>query len=175
MHADADFAANTHIVSHAGRLLATVEAGPLPYAEEWNFGVQHEFWRGVILEANYVGSEGVHLPLNLPYNNIPFYAALGNHDDPNQRFYKNFGMGGKRFYTYQKGDIRFFALDSNYMDKDQQRWLEDEREQLRRAACDAGKLLVQRELLAGNPIAAARVAQRLTELAPSDESANRPY
>jgi len=58
--------------------------------------------------------------------NIPFYAALGNHDDPNQRFYKNFGMGGKRFYTYQKGDVRFFALDSNYMDKDQQRWLEDE-------------------------------------------------
>jgi Calcineurin-like phosphoesterase len=58
--------------------------------------------------------------------NIPFYASLGNHDDPNQRFYKNFGMGGKRFYSYQKGDVRFFALDSNYMDKDQQRWLEDE-------------------------------------------------
>jgi hypothetical protein len=58
--------------------------------------------------------------------NIAFYAALGNHDDPNQRFYKNFGMGGKRFYSYQKKDVRFFALDSNYMDKDQQRWLEDE-------------------------------------------------
>jgi hypothetical protein len=58
--------------------------------------------------------------------NIPFYAALGNHDDPNQRFYKNFGMGGKRYYTFQKQDIRFFVLDSNYMDKDQQRWLEDE-------------------------------------------------
>lgn len=57
---------------------------------------------------------------------IEFFAALGNHDDPNQRFYKNFGMGGKRFYTYQKGDVRFFALDSNYMDKDQQRWLEEE-------------------------------------------------
>jgi hypothetical protein len=58
--------------------------------------------------------------------NIPFYAALGNHDDPNQRFYKNFGMGGKRFYTFQKKDVRFFALDSNYMDKDQQKWLEEE-------------------------------------------------
>jgi hypothetical protein len=57
---------------------------------------------------------------------IPFYAALGNHDDPNQRMYKNFGMGEKRFYTYQKKDVRFFALDSNYMDKDQQRWLEEE-------------------------------------------------
>jgi hypothetical protein len=58
--------------------------------------------------------------------NIAFYASLGNHDDPNQVYYKNFGMGGKRYYTYQKKDVRFFALDSNYMDKDQQRWLEDE-------------------------------------------------
>jgi carotenoid cleavage dioxygenase-like enzyme len=31
VHADMDFAANTHIIAHAGRLLATVEAGPLPY------------------------------------------------------------------------------------------------------------------------------------------------
>jgi carotenoid cleavage dioxygenase-like enzyme len=30
-HDDADFAANTHIIRHAGRLLATGEAGPLPY------------------------------------------------------------------------------------------------------------------------------------------------
>jgi predicted phosphodiesterase len=58
--------------------------------------------------------------------NIPFYAALGNHDDPNQRYYKPFGMGGQRFYSYQKQDVRFFALDSNYMDKDQQAWLEKE-------------------------------------------------
>jgi predicted phosphodiesterase len=58
--------------------------------------------------------------------NIKFYASLGNHDDPNQRFYKHFNMGEKRYYTYQKGDVRFFALDSNYMDQDQQRWLMDE-------------------------------------------------
>jgi len=57
---------------------------------------------------------------------VAFYAALGNHDDPNQRFYKNFGMNGKRYYTYQKKDVRFFALDSNYMDQDQQRWLDEE-------------------------------------------------
>ena len=31
VHAGMDFAANTHILVHAGRLLATVEAGPLPY------------------------------------------------------------------------------------------------------------------------------------------------
>ena len=31
VHENMDFAANTHIVAHAGRTLATVEAGPLPY------------------------------------------------------------------------------------------------------------------------------------------------
>jgi hypothetical protein len=35
-------------------------------------------------------------------------------------------MGGKRYYTFQKKDVRFFVLDSNYMDRDQQRWLEQE-------------------------------------------------
>jgi predicted phosphodiesterase len=57
---------------------------------------------------------------------IEFYASLGNHDDPNQRFYKPFNMNGQRFYTFRKGDVRFFALDSNYMDKDQRTWLERE-------------------------------------------------
>jgi carotenoid cleavage dioxygenase len=31
VHDNADFAANTHVLAHAGRILATVEAGPLPY------------------------------------------------------------------------------------------------------------------------------------------------
>jgi len=31
VHENSDFAANTHIISHAGKTLATVEAGPLPY------------------------------------------------------------------------------------------------------------------------------------------------
>ena len=31
VHNDMDFATNTHIIAHAGRYLATVEAGPLPY------------------------------------------------------------------------------------------------------------------------------------------------
>ena len=61
---------------------------------------------------------------------IPFYASLGNHDDPTQRFYKPFNMNGERFYTFKKGDARFFALDSNYMDQAQLKWLE---EQLSRA------------------------------------------
>ncbi len=58
--------------------------------------------------------------------NIPFYASLGNHDDPNQRFYKPFNMNGQRYYTFKKQSVRFFALDSNYMDRDQLAWLERE-------------------------------------------------
>ena len=56
---------------------------------------------------------------------VKFYAALGNHDDPNvERLYKPFNMGGQRYYTFKKGDAEFFVLDSNYMDPDQLTWLE---------------------------------------------------
>jgi hypothetical protein len=51
------------------------QAGPLPHALEWNLGVQRELSRGLIVETNYTGSSGIHLPLNLPYNNVPFSAA----------------------------------------------------------------------------------------------------
>jgi len=61
---------------------------------------------------------------------VPFYAALGNHDDPTQRYYKPFNMNGERFYTFAKGSARFFVMDSNYMDQAQLKWLE---EQLSRA------------------------------------------
>ena len=60
---------------------------------------------------------------------VKFYASLGNHDDPSQRFYKNFNMNGERFYSFKPsplGGIRFFALDSNYMDKNQLDWLNKE-------------------------------------------------
>jgi len=55
---------------------------------------------------------------------VSFHAALGNHDDPNQRFYKPFNMNGERFYTFTKGNIDFFVLDSNYMDRKQLDWFE---------------------------------------------------
>jgi 3',5'-cyclic AMP phosphodiesterase CpdA len=35
-------------------------------------------------------------------------------------------MNGERFYTFKKGDARFFALDSNYMDQPQLKWLEEQ-------------------------------------------------
>ncbi len=58
---------------------------------------------------------------------VKFYASLGNHDNPNQRFYEKFNMGGEKYYTFRpKLGVRFFALDSNYMDKAQIDWLEKE-------------------------------------------------
>jgi hypothetical protein len=58
---------------------------------------------------------------------VKFYASLGNHDDTNQIYYKPFNMDGKRFYTFKpKQDLRFFALDSNYMSPEHVRWLEKE-------------------------------------------------
>ncbi|MGH9906353.1 MAG: metallophosphoesterase [Pyrinomonadaceae bacterium] len=57
---------------------------------------------------------------------VKFYAALGNHDEPAQRFYVHFNMNGKEYYRFTKGNVSFYALNSNYMDKKQLEWLEDE-------------------------------------------------
>jgi 3',5'-cyclic AMP phosphodiesterase CpdA len=59
---------------------------------------------------------------------VRFYASLGNHDSREQRFYKNFNMDGKLYYTFKapKEDVRFFALESTYMDPDQVKWINDE-------------------------------------------------
>jgi len=55
---------------------------------------------------------------------VKFYAALGNHDNTNERFYQPFNMNGESYYTYKKGNVRFFVLNSNYMDPKQSAWLE---------------------------------------------------
>ena len=57
---------------------------------------------------------------------VEFHAALGNHDDPNQKFYKPFNLGGQRYRSFKKGNVRFFVLDSNYLDPEQLAWLEKE-------------------------------------------------
>jgi predicted phosphodiesterase len=67
----------------------------------------------------------------LPYKplmdaGVQFYAALGNHDDTNERFYKPFNMNGQQYYSFKKGNVRFFVLDSDYLDPKQLAWLEKE-------------------------------------------------
>jgi hypothetical protein len=78
--------------------------------------------------------EGPYAPLLK--DKVKFYAALGNHDNPSTRNYKDWNMGGQRYYTWRASPgspsknggpgVRFFALDSNYMDKPQLDWVEAE-------------------------------------------------
>jgi hypothetical protein len=58
---------------------------------------------------------------------VKFFAALGNHDSPNQRFYKLYNMNGERYYTHKpRNGVRIFAVDSNYIEATQLEWLEKE-------------------------------------------------
>ena len=59
---------------------------------------------------------------------VKFYASLGNHDAREQRYYKLFNMDGKLYYSYKpsKQSVRFFALESTYLDPEQISWFEKE-------------------------------------------------
>jgi hypothetical protein len=67
---------------------------------------------------------------------VRFHAVLGNHDDPNQRFYPRFHMKGEPYYTFRPPGklplvgpgVRFFALNSTNLDDEQFAWLERELE-----------------------------------------------
>lgn len=57
---------------------------------------------------------------------VKFYASLGNHDAREQQYYKLFNMDGKLYYTFKapKQNVRFFALETTYLDTDQIAWVE---------------------------------------------------
>ncbi len=61
---------------------------------------------------------------------VKFYASLGNHDAREQRYYKLFNMDGKLYYSFKgsTGSVRFFALESTYLDPEQVAWFEHELE-----------------------------------------------
>jgi hypothetical protein len=116
--------------------------------ERRQYEVGEQLWRShavfpiefvIMVGDNLYGSERPQdytRKFELPYKplidaKIPFYASLGNHDDPNQVYYKLFNMNGQRYYTFKKDrlgtpGVRFFALDSNYMSGEQLQWLEKE-------------------------------------------------
>jgi hypothetical protein len=85
---------------------------------------------------NLYGSQGerdYERKFELPYKallsaGVKFYASLGNHDRLEQRFYKPFNMGEKRYYSFKapKEDVRFFALESSYLNAEQTGWIESE-------------------------------------------------
>ena len=58
---------------------------------------------------------------------VKFYASLGNHDDAGQAQYKLFNMNGQKYYSFKPhSGVRFFAIDSNYVDRKQIEWLDRE-------------------------------------------------
>ena len=102
-----------------------------------NYHSRFPFNFALLLGDNLYGAENprdYERKFTIPYKplldaGVKFYAALGNHDDPNQRLFKAFNMNGERYYTFKPGltsPVRFFALDSNYMNPQQIQWLEKE-------------------------------------------------
>src|SRR5688572_19867876 len=58
---------------------------------------------------------------------VKFYASLGNHDDTGQIQYKLFNMDNRKYYSFKpKNGVRFFAIDTNYVDTKQLEWLDKE-------------------------------------------------
>jgi hypothetical protein len=66
---------------------------------------------------------------------VKFYAALGNHDDPKQVHYRPFNMDGHRYYTFRPPEdpvtrlitsVRFFAIDTTVLDRQQLRWIDEQ-------------------------------------------------
>jgi hypothetical protein len=111
--------------------------------EQYEIGQQMQNWYGrfsfpivLMMGDNIYGSDRPQdfvKKFEAPYKGlldkgVKFYASLGNHDSREQRFYKLFNMDGKLYYTFKapKEDVRFFAVESTYVDQDQLKWLEDE-------------------------------------------------
>ncbi len=59
---------------------------------------------------------------------VKFHASLGNHDSRQQSNYEPFNMGGRTYYTFKapKENVKFFALETSYLDPQQLQWLERE-------------------------------------------------
>jgi hypothetical protein len=84
----------------------------------------------VMLGDNFYGSQA---PTDLenkfakPYRplldaGVIFRAALGNHDDIATINYPPINMGGQRYYTYVRRQVRFIVLDTNVLDAPQIAW-----------------------------------------------------
>ena len=100
--------------------------------EAWH--AKFPFDMAIMLGDNMYGSQGPSdfmAKFEQPYRalldaGVKFYAALGNHDNQTNVKYKPFNMGGERYYTYNRKNVRFFVLDSDYIDPKQLQWIEEQ-------------------------------------------------
>jgi hypothetical protein len=98
------------------------------------FRAKFPFDRVIMLGDNIYGGQSAQDLVNKfsqPYKalldlGVKFYASLGNHDNPINRQYPLWNMGGNLYYSHATKNVRFFALDSNQVDRKQLAWLENE-------------------------------------------------
>lgn len=105
------------------------------------FRQQFPFELVLMLGDNFYGAQrpsDLALKFERPYKllldaGVRFQAALGNHDEPGSVNYPPLNMGGHRYYSFVRGNVRFFVLDTNSLDPKQLQWidraLQDSREQ----------------------------------------------
>jgi 3',5'-cyclic AMP phosphodiesterase CpdA len=97
------------------------------------FRAKFPFDQVIMLGDNIYGGQGAQdlvQKFSRPYKDlldagVKFYASLGNHDDPLNRRYPLWNMGGELYYTYARKNVRFFALDSSKVDQKELAWLEN--------------------------------------------------
>jgi len=90
----------------------------------------------ILVGDNLYGSErpqDFRLKFEQPYKplldgGVVFKASLGNHDAREQRSYPPFNMKGELYYSFKAPaqNVRFFALESTYMEPQQLVWFEKE-------------------------------------------------
>ena len=90
----------------------------------------------ILLGDNIYGSERpqeMEKKFTIPYKplldaKVKFKGALGNHDSRQQANLEHFDMQKKFYYSFKapRQNVRFFALESTYMDLPQTQWVENE-------------------------------------------------
>jgi 3',5'-cyclic AMP phosphodiesterase CpdA len=96
----------------------------------WQARSEFPFAFVILLGDNIYGRPDFVAKFQRPYQRlldggVRFFAALGNHDDPEHRFYPAFNMGGERYYSFVREAVRFVVLDTNQLDRRQLVWAED--------------------------------------------------
>jgi hypothetical protein len=106
------------------------------------FGFPFTLMLGDNIYEGPAGPEDYRLKFEEPYRElldegVEFFAALGNHDDPQEIHYEHFNMRGRRYYRFAPPGnllarittpVAFFAVDSTYLSREQLAWLDSELE-----------------------------------------------
>ena len=111
----------------------TGDAAQYQVAEQMvKFRQQFPFDLVLMLGDNFYGAQrpsDLVMKFERPYKllldgGVTFQAALGNHDEPDSVNYPPLNMGGQRYYSFARANVRFLVLDTNSLDPKQLQWIE---------------------------------------------------